>query len=323
MSFASETKKELTHMNVSDSDAKVELAAFIRMNGAISFSNQLVIMDVQTENAAIARRMYQLLKDLYEVPIELLVRRKMKLKKNNVYIVRLKSGTRGILEDLRILEPPMTFTKSIDRGFVKKRSAKRAYLRGAFLASGSVNNPETSSYHLEIFSVYEEHNEAICALMNQFDLNARTLERKNGFITYLKEAEKITEFLSIIGATSALLHFEDVRIMRDMRNSVNRLVNCETANLNKTINAAVRQIDNIKYIQSTVGLEALPERLREIAALRIANEDVTLKELGEMLTTGQVSKSGINHRLRKLDQIAERLRSGETPAQVGLKISNS
>ncbi|PWS22995.1 DNA-binding protein WhiA, partial [Enterococcus faecium] len=139
-------------------------------------------------------------------------------------------------------------------------------------------------------------------------LNARTLERKNGFITYLKEAEKITEFLSIIGATSALLHFEDVRIMRDMRNSVNRLVNCETANLNKTINAAVRQIDNIKYIQSTVGLEALPERLREIAALRIANEDVTLKELGEMLTTGQVSKSGINHRLRKLDQIAERLR---------------
>ncbi|EAC3423077.1 DNA-binding protein WhiA [Listeria monocytogenes] len=323
MSFASETKKELTHMDVSDSDAKVELAAFIRMNGAISFSSQLVIMDVQTENAAIARRMYQLLKDLYEVPIELLVRRKMKLKKNNVYIVRLKSGTRGILEDLRILEPPMTFTKSIDRGFVKKRSAKRAYLRGAFLASGSVNNPETSSYHLEIFSVYEEHNEAICALMNQFDLNARTLERKNGFITYLKEAEKITEFLSIIGATSALLHFEDIRIMRDMRNSVNRLVNCETANLNKTINAAVRQIDNIKYIQSTVGLEALPERLREIAALRIANEDVTLKELGEMLTTGQVSKSGINHRLRKLDQIAERLRSGETPAQVGLKISNS
>ncbi|EAC9832895.1 DNA-binding protein WhiA [Listeria monocytogenes] len=323
MSFASETKKELTHMDVSDSDAKVELAAFIRMNGAISFSSQLVIMDVQTENAAIARRMYQLLKDLYEVPIELLVRRKMKLKKNNVYIVRLKSGTRGILEDLRILEPPMTFTKSIDRGFVKKRSAKRAYLRGAFLASGSVNNPETSSYHLEIFSVYEEHNEAICALMNQFDLNARTLERKNGFITYLKEAEKITEFLSIIGATSALLHFEDVRIMRDMRNSVNRLVNCETANLNKTINAAVRQIDNIKYIQSTVGLEALPERLREIAALRIANEDVTLKELGEMLTTGQVSKSGINHRLRKLDQIAERLRSGETPAQVGLEISNS
>ncbi|EIF6133362.1 DNA-binding protein WhiA [Listeria monocytogenes] len=323
MSFASETKKELTHMDVSDSDAKVELAAFIRMNGAISFSSQLVIMDVQTENAAIARRMYQLLKDLYEVPIELLVRRKMKLKKNNVYIVRLKSGTRGILEDLRILEPPMTFTKSIDRGFVKKRSAKRAYLRGAFLASGSVNNPETSSYHLEIFSVYEEHNEAICALMNQFDLNARTLERKNGFITYLKEAEKITEFLSIIGATSALLHFEDVRIMRDMRNSVNRLVNCETANLNKTINAAVRQIDNIKYIRSTVGLEALPERLREIAALRIANEDVTLKELGEMLTTGQVSKSGINHRLRKLDQIAERLRSGETPAQVGLKISNS
>ncbi|WP_099222677.1 DNA-binding protein WhiA [Listeria costaricensis] len=320
MSFASETKKELTNMEVTDAEAKAELSAFIRMNGAISFSNGLLVTDVQTENAAIARRMYQLLKRLYDVPIELLVRKKMKLKKNNVYIVRLKVQAKPILEDLHIIGEGFTFTKSIDRGFVKKRSAKRAYLRGAFLASGSVNNPETSSYHLEIFSVYEEHNEAICALLNQFDLNARILERKNGFITYLKEAEKITEFLSIIGATTALLHFEDVRIMRDMRNSVNRLVNCETANLNKTINAAVRQIDNIRFIQQTVGLESLPERLREIAELRITYEDVSLKELGEMIPGGAISKSGINHRLRKIDQLAERLRNGESPQQIGLKV---
>ncbi|WP_239255286.1 DNA-binding protein WhiA [Listeria ilorinensis] len=320
MSFASETKKELTNIEVTEAEAKAELSAFIRMNGALSFSNGLLVTDVQTENAAIARRMYQLLKRLYDVPIELLVRKKMKLKKNNVYIVRLKVKAQQILEDLHIVGDGFTITKSIDRGFVKKRSAKRAYLRGAFLASGSVNNPETSSYHLEIFSVYEEHNEAICALLNQFDLNARVLERKNGFITYLKEAEKITEFLSIIGATTALLHFEDVRIMRDMRNSVNRLVNCETANLNKTINAAVRQIDNIRFIQQTVGLESLPERLREIAELRVTHEDVSLKELGEMLPGGAISKSGINHRLRKIDQMAERLRNGESPQQIGLKV---
>ncbi|WP_088809771.1 MULTISPECIES: DNA-binding protein WhiA [Listeria] len=322
MSFASETKKELTNMEVTEDEAKAELAAFIRMNGAMSFSNGLMVTDVQTENAATARRMYQLLKRLYDVPIELLVRKKMKLKKNNVYIVRLKAKTKEILEDLYILQDNFTFTKSIDRAFVKKRNAKRAYLRGAFLASGSVNNPETSSYHLEIFSVYEEHNEAVCALLNSFDLNARTLERKNGFITYLKEAEKITEFLSIIGATQALLHFEDVRIMRDMRNSVNRLVNCETANLNKTINAAVRQIENIKFIRAEVGLEALPERLREIAELRITHEDVSLKELGEMLSNGAISKSGINHRLRKIDQIAERLKNGETPSQIGLNVQS-
>ena len=192
-----------------------------------------------------------------------------------------------------------------------KKCCKRSYLRGAFLAGGSVNNPETSSYHLEIFSLYKEHSEALCELMNSFDLNAKTLERKKGYMTYLKEAEKITDFLIIIGANNAMLKFEDIRILRDMRNSVNRLVNCETANLNKTIGASVRQVENIKYIQGTVGLDVLPEKLREIAELRVAHQDVTLKELGEMVSSGPISKSGINHRLRKVDAIAEKIRKGQ------------
>ena len=192
-----------------------------------------------------------------------------------------------------------------------KKCCKRSYLRGAFLAGGSVNNPETSSYHLEIFSLYKEHSEALCELMNSFDLNAKTLERKKGYMTYLKEAEKITDFLIIIGANNAMLKFEDIRILRDMRNSVNRLVNCETANLNKTIGASVRQVENIKYIQGTVGLDVLPEKLREIAELRVAHKDVTLKELGEMVSSGPISKSGINHRLRKVDAIAEKIRKGQ------------
>ena len=148
--------------------------------------------------------------------------------------------------------------------------------------------------------------------MNEYELNAKTIERKKGFVAYLKEAEKISDFLSIAGAHRALLKFEDVRIIRDMRNSVNRLVNCETANLNKTISAAIRQVDNIRFIENSIGLDKLPEKLREIARLRVEYQDVTLKELGEMVSTGNVSKSGVNHRLRKIDEIADVLRNGET-----------
>ncbi|WP_075982887.1 DNA-binding protein WhiA [Bacillus massilinigeriensis] len=311
MSFASETKKELTNLESKDCCSKTELSALIRMNGSLSFSNRKLIVDIQTENAAIARRIYTLIKRHYDTQVELLVRKKMRLKKNNVYIVRLADSAREILEDLRILKEGFEFVQDISEDLIRKKCCKRAYLRGAFLAGGSVNNPETSSYHLEIFSLYKEHNDALCDLMNTFRLNSKTLERKKGFINYLKEAEKITEFLNIIGAHGALLKFEDIRIVRDMRNSVNRLVNCETANLNKTIGAALRQVENIRYIESTVGLQILPDKLREIAELRVAYQDVTLKELGEMVSSGNISKSGINHRLRKIDEIAEKLRAGD------------
>ena len=146
--------------------------------------------------------------------------------------------------------------------------------------------------------------------MQALHLNARTLERKKGYITYLKEAEKIADFLSLVGAVQAMLRFEDVRIIRDMRNSVNRLVNCETANLNKTISAAIRQMENIRYIKEAVGLDVLPEKLREIAEIRLEHEEVTLKELGEMLPSGPISKSGVNHRLKKIDAFANQLRGG-------------
>ena len=314
MSFASEIKKELTQIENQSCCAEAELAALIRMNGAISLSRQEYVLDVQTENAAIARRMYTLIKTLYGYPIKLLVRKKMKLKKNNVYIVRITEGARAILADLNILEEPFSLVRTISPKYLRKRCCKRAYLRGAFLAGGSVNNPETSSYHLEIANVYQEHNDSLCELMNSIDLHARILERRNGYISYIKEAEKITEFFNYTGAHQALLKFEDVRIMRDMRNSVNRLVNCETANLNKTIGAAFRQVENIKFIERTVGLHALPEKLQEIARLRVQHQDVSLKELGELVSGGKISKSGINHRLKKIDQFAEQLLN-EQPIQ--------
>ena len=311
MSFASETKKELTNLEVKTCCNLAELSALIRMNGSLSFSNRKLVVDIQTENAAIARRIYTLLKKSYQVQVELLVRKKMRLKKNNVYIVRLAEQAKEILEDTKILGEGFTIIHDISPDLIKKKCCKRSYLRGAFLAGGSVNNPETSSYHLEIASLYKEHNDSLCELMNTFGLNSKTLERKKGFITYLKEAEKITEFLNIVGAHNALLRFEDVRIVRDMRNSVNRLVNCETANLNKTIGASIRQVENIRFIDSIVGLQVLPDKLREIAELRVQYPDVTLKELGEMVSGGTISKSGINHRLRKIDEIADKLRIGE------------
>lgn len=310
MSFASEMKNELTRIEVDEANAKAELSALIRMNGALSLANQQFVINVQTENATTARRIYSLIKKVFNVEIELLVRKKMKLKKNNIYICRIKARSKEILDELGILKNGV-FTHEIDEAMIQDDEMRRSYLRGAFLAGGSVNNPETSSYHLEVFSLYEDHSEGLTQLMNNYELNAKHLERKKGSIAYLKEAEKISDFLSLIGGYQALLKFEDVRIVRDMRNSVNRLVNCETANLNKTVSAAMKQVESIQLIDQEIGLDNLPERLREIARLRVEHQEVSLKELGEMMSTGSISKSGVNHRLRKLNEMADKLRTGE------------
>lgn len=306
MTFASEVKKECTLLEVHKEHAKAELAALIRMNGTLNIHHQQLVLNVQSENAAISRRILTLLRDHYQSDSEVLVRRKMKLKKNNVYIVRCRQNVAAILADLNIFDGLLPIPH-VSATIMRDEQRKRSYLRGAFLAAGSVNNPESSRYHLEIYSNYEEHNEDICRMMNDFHLNAKTIVRRNGYITYLKEAEKIAEFLAIIGANRATLKFEDVRIMRDMRNSVNRLVNCETANVNKIINASQRQIESIRLIAERMGLEELPDKLRVMAEFRLANPDLSLIELGEQIPGGPISKSGVNHRLRKLVEIAENM----------------
>ena len=224
MSYASEVKKELTGITVHRDNAKAELMALIRMNGSIGIADHQLVLNVQTENPAIARRIYSLLKQFYGVESEIVVRRKMKLKKNNQYIVRLRYHAQHVLDDLGILQN-YQIKEQVPVELLKDEWMVRSYLRGAFLAGGSVNNPETSRYHLEIYSLYEEHNEIIAQMMNKFGLNAQTTARRSGFIVYLKEAEKIANFMSLIGATNSMLQFENVRIVRDMRNSVNRLVN--------------------------------------------------------------------------------------------------
>ena len=312
MSFASDMKNELTRIEVDIDNAKAELSALIRMNGALSLANQQFVINVQTENATTARRIYSLIKKVFQVEVEILVRKKMKLKKNNIYIVRMREAVDELFSILQIEYEDEGFEYGPISAMYENDCCHRAYLRGAFIARGSINNPETSSYHLEIFNLDPEHNHELLQLMNDYNLKARELQRRNGYIVYMKEAEKITEFLNIIGAHKALFKFEDVRIVRDMRNSVNRIVNCETANLNKTISASVRQAENIKYIKETVGIEALPERLQEIAKVRLEYPEVPLKELGELLPSGPLSKSGVNHRLKKIEQFAQQIQANDS-----------
>lgn len=310
MSYASQVKKELTGLTVHKDNAQAELMALIRMNGSLGIANQQMVLSVQTESPAIARRIYSLLKDFYRVESEIVVRRKMKLKKNNTYVVRLRYHVKELLTELGILDG-FHIMERVPVQLLKNDLMIQSYLRGAFLAGGSVNNPETSRYHLEIYSLYEEHNEMIAEMINHFQLNARTTARRSGYIVYLKEAEKIADFLQLIGATNSMLEFENIRIVRDMRNSVNRLVNCENANMDKVANAANKQVANIQFIDQYVGLNNIPEKLREIAMTRLAHPEVSLKELGELVPGGPISKSGVNHRLRKLNAYADKIKSGQ------------
>lgn len=307
MSFSLDVKKELIQTEYENHCVRAEIAAIIRLNGLISTNGNDTSLDIQTESAAIARRIFTLLKQVFTGPVELLVRKKMRLKKNNIYIVRIKEEANELLNELQIEHENDGFEQMDLLATLETDECRRAYLRGAFVARGSINNPETSSYHLEIFNLDQDHNQVLCELLNVYDLRARELQRRNGYIVYLKEANKIADFLRITGANKALFKFEDVRIVRDMRNSVNRIVNCETANLNKTISASVRQVENIKLIERRLGLENIPERLQEIARVRLQYPEVTLQELGKLIPSGELSKSGVNHRLKRIAEIAKTL----------------
>ncbi|WP_251717143.1 DNA-binding protein WhiA [Lactobacillus agrestimuris] len=308
-SYASDVKKELTSLEVHPEHAKAELAAFLRMNGVLNLHDHQFSLDITTENPAIARRIFTLIKVAFGVEPLLIVSRKMKLKKNNQYLVRLQNNVQEIMRKLQIWDPEKGLVTRIPERIMNSEEGAMSYLRGAFLAGGSVNNPETSRYHLEIYSTYEDHNEDLKDLMNKyFHLNAKTTKRRSGYIAYLKEAEKIGDFLHIVGALNAMLAFEDLRIIRDMRNSVNRLVNCDTANMKKTASASAKQIEDIQLIDKEVGLDKLPEKLEGLARFRLKHPELSLKELAAQVPDGPISKSGVNHRLKKLKEMAEKLR---------------
>ncbi|MGB4588282.1 MAG: DNA-binding protein WhiA [Clostridiaceae bacterium] len=314
MSFSYIVKSEITkNTDISRDEILSMISAIMKVSGTLSFSSSKLSFKIKTENPSTARFVFKLLKDHLNIHGKLMVKRSSSLKKNNVYIIIINEdmGLRKLLVETGIMKDDQevfSLDYSIQKMLVRNDALKKAYIKGSFLGSGSVSNPE-KAYHLEFVTSSQEHAEDLMGLINSYGLSAKVISRKNSFIVYLKEGEQIVDILSIIGAFNSLFEFENVRIVKDMRNNVNRIVNCETANLSKTVNAAVRQVESIRLIEKELGLARLSKPLREIAEMRLDYPDESLKELGEMLDP-PVGKSGVNHRLRKIEKIADELRKG-------------
>ncbi|MBP2655254.1 MAG: sporulation transcription regulator whiA [Firmicutes bacterium] len=308
LSFSTDVKNELARVTDEKSCCHLaELASLMRMGGTMLIGgNSNLGITFTTENAAVARKVLMLIKRGFDLKTEVVVARGRRLKKSNFYLIKaLPSRTTVELLITLGIMPGESNDNGNYSGLLRRACCRRAYLRGAFLGGGSVNKPE-GEYHLELVTGNQVFAKTLIRLLKSFKLTARMTDRKQDYIVYLKDGEAITSFLRVIGAHNALFVFENVRVVKDMRNQVNRLVNCETANLQKTVNAAVRQVERIKLIAKTIGLTELPDTLREAAELRLAYPDATLNELVDLMD-GKVGKSGINHRLRKLEQIAQGL----------------
>ena len=301
MSYSSEVKNELARLEGQKPCCeKAELLGVLRLSGALVLRGKNIGIHFSTENAALARRVLQVLKSNYPVQTEVVITRSRRLKKNNRYQVEVipDSNVAKALQELQILPSGEDERQNL----LRKACCRKAFLRGVFMAGGSVSRP-AGDYHLEIVTENEELARLIVKIMHGFSLSAKMTDRKNNYIVYLKDGDHITDFLSLIGAHQALLEFENVRIVKDMRNQVNRRVNCETANLNKVIRASVLQVACIRYLQEHGRYDLLPENLKEAAELRLRYPDISLNELVEY-TEGTVGKSGLNHRLKKIRQIA-------------------
>ncbi|AYG00482.1 DNA-binding protein WhiA [Lactococcus allomyrinae] len=304
MSFTSDVKKELTR-NFATTGT---LLALVRMNGSVGISGGLTL-SIATENAGTAKYIYQMLLELYEIRAEIRVHQKTTLSKNRVYTVFIEDGATDLLDELSLAEALM-----LDNGvpdFVKNDNLmSRDYLRGAFLSSGSLHNPEKGEYQLSISNVYQEHAEDLQEIFRKFELNARVIERKNRWILYLSKAEEIMDFLTLIGAMQARLKFEDAKMIREMRGLANRQSNFENANIAKSVAASQEVIEAIHFLNEKKELEQLPPQLTVVAKLRLENPEATLKELGELLDP-PLGKSGVNHRLRRLVEVAKELKNSE------------
>ena len=295
MSFSNEVKNELARLeNGKQCCEKAELFGLLRMSGAIILRGRNMGIHFSTENAALARRVLQLFKNNYDVKTEVVITRSRRLKKNNRYQVKVVPSPEAgkALEELQLLPAENEGGKT---SLLTTPCCRKSFLRGAFLAGGSISRP-ASDYHLEMVTENQDFAKMIMKTMQGFSLPVKITDRRNG----------ITSFLSVIGAHNALLEFENVRIVKEMRNNVNRVVNCETANLNKVVQAAVQQLESIRYIEKHLGLGKLPLTLRETAELRLNHPDASLNELAD-LSEGKIGKSGINHRLKKIQHLAEEL----------------
>ena len=302
MSFTTEVKTEITQQSLKDCCQKAQLSALIQLNASLIIHQQQLQLLIHSENASTAKRIFKLLKDSHAPEMELRVVKKTKLGKNNVYELEIKSQVKEILNDLGLMTEK-GIQAHPSKKIVSKECCARSYLAGAFLAAGSVNSPTKSNYHLEIVTQQEDHAAFIESLMKRFELPAKTILRRNQYVTYLKASDKISDFLRIVSANSAVLDFEEIRIQRDFHNSLTRLDNCEVANEMKTQAAASKQISAIESLMKRGVLEKLDERYSIVARLRLENPEANLNELCELYeeeTSTPISKSGIKHRLTKL-----------------------
>ncbi|MBQ2880245.1 MAG: DNA-binding protein WhiA [Anaerotignum sp.] len=312
MSFSSKVKGELSsHLGNGRHCEIAETAAIVNICGHTAVFGDHFCLKIQTENFHVAKKCFTLLKNTFNMIADVSVRSSGR---KQVYTVLVKDFSRAetILKATGLLfseEGKMKLKKRIYSPVVSSICCRRAYIRGTFLSVGSVNDPE-KNYHMEFVLAEESLAEQLKELINSFGLDTKVVERKEHFVVYLKEGEQIVDLLNIMEAPLALMDLENVRIVKEMRNDINRKVNCETANLNKVVGAAVKQLEDIEYIEETIGLSHLPEQLEEIARLRLEYPDKSLKELGSFLST-PVGKSGVNHRLRKISSIAEALREGK------------
>ena len=300
MSFTQELKTELSKIKLDKLELISELSAFFR-NSAIIDTN----IKVTTENASTARMIFNGIKRLYNIVPSITLRHGYNYNKNYLYILNITDSDKRIMTDLSL-------NHNIPEDYIiDDDNLVRSYLRGIFLASGSVNDPKKSRYHLEISVDNKEYAEYVKKLMNKFDLNAKTLSRDNRCIIYLKEAEKIGDFLRIVNSVNSLFYYEDIRIYRDHKNMTNRLNNCEQANVDKIINTASKQVKEIEKIKKLASLDLLDDKTKEVAEYRLKYKDASLVELSEIITleTGnRITKSGLYHRFKKIEQIASRIK---------------
>lgn len=314
MSFSSRVKDELSRQISKARHCQIaEIAAIISLCGKVQISvEDEYRIQMFTENVAIARKYFTLLKKTFNINTEISIRRNHYLNKSRTYILTVKNHDEAImvLQAVKLFDVNSEIKEEmslVNNLVIQKSCCRRAFIRGAFLATGSISDPE-KFYHFEIVCVTIEKAEQLQEIINSFHMDAKIVQRKKYYVVYLKEGAQIVDILNVMEAHIALMELENVRILKEMRNTVNRKVNCETANINKTVNAAVKQIQDIRLLEEKIGFDGIPDSLRAIAELRLEFPEATLKELGGMLNP-PVGKSGVNHRLRKLSDLADEFRA--------------
>lgn len=314
MSFSRKIKEELSkHVPNARHCGIAEMAAAFALSGEIDENEGFFALKIYTETESAARKYFTLLKKTFNINTEISKWKTEYPRKVDAFLLYIDSdnGAEELLKTLKLLDQDghLLPREHLVNGMLVQRSCcKRAFIRGAFMAAGSISDPE-KSYHFEISCHHERQAEEMVELMSAFDVEAKVVARKHSYVVYIKESSQIVEILNVMEAHVGLMEFENIRIIKDMRNSLNRKVNCETANSQKTATAAVKQLEDIQLIAEKMGLDELPDGLREVAELRLENPEISLKELGSMLNP-PVGKSGVNHRFRKLGELADDFRTG-------------